>query len=178
MQFNRNFLFNFSYICLTIKTITFEVERALILADWFRSSSPLLGHFQVVFAARTTGKNYRLYFDVSKLLPKRDVLRPVRPQKYPLPHAASQDKLKPLYRTTNVTGNNKVFDKDLKSISMPTSAFVLEFTSANSKMHLPRDDKSSLYLIQQYLVLQIYLTSGMPWSIELVISDLTKVQFS
>ena len=45
-------------------------------------------------------------------------------------------------------------------------------------MHLPRDDKSSLYLIQQYLVLQIYLTSGMPWSIELVISDLTKVQYS
>ena len=42
-------------------------------------------------------------------------------------------------------------------------------------MQIPRDDKKDLYLIQQYLVFQIYLFPGMSWNIELTISDLTKV---
>lgn len=31
-------------------------------------------------------------------------------------HTASQDKLKNVYKVSNVHGNNKVFDKQLKSI--------------------------------------------------------------
>jgi hypothetical protein len=37
------------------------------------------------------------------------------PKRIPPPHAVPADKLKSLYRTVNVTANNKVFDKDLKS---------------------------------------------------------------
>jgi hypothetical protein len=44
-------------------------------------------------------------------------------------------------------------------------------------MALPREEKKDLYLIQQFLVLQIYFFPALPWSIELVISDLTKVAF-
>lgn len=50
----------------------------------------------------------------------------------------SQDKLKLLYRTTNINGNNKIFDKDLKSILDYYSAFVLEFLTPNAKMSLPK----------------------------------------
>ena len=42
-------------------------------------------------------------------------------------------------------------------------------------MALPREEKKDLYLIQQYLVFQIFLYPGLPWNIELVLSDLTKV---
>lgn len=58
---------------------------------------------------------------------------------------------------------------------MCDAAFVLEFLSASAKMALPREEKKDLYLIQQYLVLQIFLFPGLPWSLELVLSDLTKV---
>lgn len=43
-------------------------------------------------------------------------------------------------------------------------------------MALPREEKKDLYLIQQFLVLQIYFFPALPWSIELVISDLTKTK--
>jgi hypothetical protein len=42
-------------------------------------------------------------------------------------------------------------------------------------MALPREEKKDLYLIQQYLVLQIFIYPGLPWNVELVLSDLTKV---
>jgi hypothetical protein len=42
-------------------------------------------------------------------------------------------------------------------------------------LSLPREEKKDLYLIQQYLVLQIFLYPGLPWNLELVLSDLTKV---
>lgn len=89
----------------------------------------------------------------------------------------SQDKLKTLYKSTNVVGNNKVFDKELKSRNTFYQAFVLEFNAAHSKLQLPKDDKKDLYLIQQYLVLQIYFFPGAPWLIEFSLSDLTKVPY-
>lgn len=51
----------------------------------------------------------------------------------------------------------------------------MEFLSPNAKMCFPKEERKDLYLIQQYLVLQIYFFPGMSWNIELVISDLTKV---
>ena len=45
----------------------------------------------------------------------------------------------------------------------------------HARLSLPKEDKKELYLIQQFLVLQIHLFPGMAWNIELVVSDLTKV---
>ena len=45
----------------------------------------------------------------------------------------------------------------------------------HARLSLPKEDKKELYLIQQFLVLQIHLFQGMAWNIELVVSDLTKV---
>lgn len=53
--------------------------------------------------------------------------------------SASQDKLKLLYRAVNVQGNNKIFDKDLKSNNCHIVAFVFEFVSPNAKMCLPKE---------------------------------------
>lgn len=92
-------------------------------------------------------------------------------------NSASQDKLKLLYRMANVHANNKVFDKDLKSNIRPIAAFVMEFLTPNAKMCLPKEEKKDLYLIQQFLVFQIYFFPGLSWNIELVISDLSKVLF-
>jgi hypothetical protein len=44
-------------------------------------------------------------------------------------------------------------------------------------MCLPKEEKKDLYLIQQFLVFQIYFFPGLSWNIELVISDLSKVLF-
>jgi hypothetical protein len=52
---------------------------------------------------------------------------------------------------------------------------VLEFATPNAKLVLPREEKKDLYLIQQHLVLQIYIFPGLSWNLELVLSDLTKV---
>jgi hypothetical protein len=52
----------------------------------------------------------------------------------------------------------------------------MEFASPNARMILPKEEKKDLYLIQQYLNLQIYFYHGLSWNIELVISDLTKTK--
>lgn len=116
------------------------------------------------------------YQYVSKFISERDILLAIRPQKYPFLKLVSQDRLKSLFRLANVQANNKVFDKDLKSNTDLTPAFVLEFSSPTAKICFPKEDKKDLYLIQQFLVIQIFFFPGMSWTMELVISDLTKVQ--
>ena len=91
------------------------------------------------------------------------------------PHPDSQEKLKTLYKLSNVHGNNKLFDKELKSTYFSHPAYVLDFVSPTAKICFPREEKKDLYLIQQYLNLQIYLHPGMSWIIEMVVSDHTKV---
>lgn len=54
-------------------------------------------------------------------------------------------------------------------------AYVIESLNPNAHLQLPREEKKDLYLIQQFLVLQIYFFSGCNWHIELTFSDLTKV---
>jgi len=88
----------------------------------------------------------------------------------------AQDKQKNLYKLLNVNASNKVFDKDLKSIIWCYFlAYVLDFYTQNAKIVFPKEDKKDLYLIQQYLVFQIFFYPGMSWSMELVVSDLNKV---
>lgn len=45
-----------------------------------------------------------------------------------------------------------------------------------TKMHFPKNDKQELALVQHFLVLQIFLPLGTPFSLEIVVSDTTKVQ--
>ena len=45
----------------------------------------------------------------------------------------------------------------------------------HARLSLPKEEKKELYLIQQFLVMQVHLFAGMAWNIELVVSDLTKV---
>ena len=51
----------------------------------------------------------------------------------------------------------------------------MEFNTTTARISLPKEEKKDLYLIQQYLVFQIYFFPQMNWNIELVVSDLTKV---
>lgn len=74
-----------------------------------------------------------------------------------------------------VQGNNKLFDKDLKSTQQNNKAYVFEFISAHSKITFPKEDRKDLYLIQPYITFQIYLYPGTLWNIELTVSDLQKV---
>lgn len=89
-------------------------------------------------------------------------------------YSEPQDKTKNLYKLQNVQATHKVFDKSLKSKVPLNSAFIYEFTNANSKISFPKEDKKELYLIQQYLNLQIEFGDG-DWHIELTVNDLTRV---
>ena len=50
----------------------------------------------------------------------------------------SQDKVKNLYKISNVHGNNKIFDKQLKSTPNLIVAYVLEFSSSTSRISFPK----------------------------------------
>jgi hypothetical protein len=43
-------------------------------------------------------------------------------------------------------------------------------------MTFPREDKTELGLVQPFVIFQIYLTSGLPFSFEIVITDASKVK--
>lgn len=53
-------------------------------------------------------------------------------------HSASQDKTKNLFKLQAVGANNKVFDKELKSIKLLKVAYVFDFTSASAKILFPK----------------------------------------
>jgi len=45
----------------------------------------------------------------------------------------------------------------------------------NCKLQFPKDDKLSLALLQPFLVLQIFIPKGKPFTLELLIADSSKV---
>ncbi|KAM8930775.1 protein CFAP20DC [Pelodytes ibericus] len=65
----------------------------------------------------------------------------------------------------------KDFDKEVRSF-----VFVLEGSSQTNKMQLPKETKQSLGLIQQFLVLQLYIPIGPDFSAELLITDLANTK--
>nr|XP_056720447.1 protein CFAP20DC [Euleptes europaea] len=65
----------------------------------------------------------------------------------------------------------KEFDKEVKGF-----VFVLEGSSQTNKMQLPKEMKQTLGLIQQFLVLQIYVPLGQDFSTELLITDLGNIK--
>lgn len=56
-------------------------------------------------------------------------------------NSVSQDKTKNLFKMQAVNANNKVFDKELKSKKVFNVAYVLDFTSASSKIIFPKEDR-------------------------------------
>ncbi|XP_015269818.1 PREDICTED: uncharacterized protein C3orf67 homolog [Gekko japonicus] len=65
----------------------------------------------------------------------------------------------------------KEFDKEVKGF-----VFVLEGSSQTNKMQLPKEMRQTLGLIQQFLVLQIYVPLGQDFSTELLITDLGNIK--
>uniref|UniRef100_A0A8D2LGR4 Chromosome 3 open reading frame 67 n=1 Tax=Varanus komodoensis TaxID=61221 RepID=A0A8D2LGR4_VARKO len=65
----------------------------------------------------------------------------------------------------------KEFDKEVKGF-----VFVLEGSSQTNKMQLPKETRQNLGLIQQFLVLQIYVPLGKDFSTELLITDLRNIK--
>ncbi|CAI5767615.1 Hypothetical predicted protein [Podarcis lilfordi] len=65
----------------------------------------------------------------------------------------------------------KEFDKQVKGF-----VFVLEGSSQTNKMQLPKETRQALGLIQQFLVLQIYVPLGQDFSTELLITDLGNIK--
>jgi len=47
-----------------------------------------------------------------------------------------------------------------------------------TKMQFPKNEKQDLGLVQHYLVFQIYVPVGTPFSLEIVVTDTTKVLIS
>ncbi|XP_043932290.1 protein CFAP20DC [Protopterus annectens] len=65
----------------------------------------------------------------------------------------------------------KEFDKEVKGF-----IYILEGSSQTIKMHLPKDNKQTLGLIQRFLVLQIYVPLGQDFATELQITDLGNIK--
>ncbi|XP_028680433.2 uncharacterized protein C3orf67 homolog [Erpetoichthys calabaricus] len=65
----------------------------------------------------------------------------------------------------------KEFDKESKSF-----IYILEGSSQTNKMQLPKDSRSSLGLIQRYLILQIHLPLGKDFSTELIVTDMSNIK--
>ena len=65
----------------------------------------------------------------------------------------------------------KVYEKTIKGY-----VFSLE-SNPNCKIQFPKDEKQCLALLQQYLVLQIFIAKGKSFTLEVTIADSTKVCF-
>ncbi|XP_070789625.1 protein CFAP20DC [Pituophis catenifer annectens] len=74
-----------------------------------------------------------------------------------------------------ISGNpsviGKEYDKEVKGF-----VFVLEGSGQTNKMQLPKETKQTLGLIQQFLVLQMYIPLGQDFSAELLITDLGNIK--
>ncbi|KAK7101886.1 protein CFAP20DC-like [Littorina saxatilis] len=66
------------------------------------------------------------------------------------------------------SGVKKVYEKEVKGY-----VYVLEGTPSTTKMHIPKDNKQSMTLVQRYLVLQVYIPKGQDWFLELGVCDLS-----
>ncbi|XP_059169675.1 protein CFAP20DC-like isoform X2 [Physella acuta] len=65
------------------------------------------------------------------------------------------------------SGIKKTYEKEVKGYIL-----ALEGASATTKVQAPKDQKQSLTLVQRFLVLQIYLSKGADFSMELSVTDL------
>ncbi|XP_030062306.1 protein CFAP20DC [Microcaecilia unicolor] len=65
----------------------------------------------------------------------------------------------------------KDFDKEVKSF-----VFILEGSIQTNRMQLPKENKQTLGLIQQFLILQVNVPLGKDFSIELLITDLGNIK--
>lgn len=74
-----------------------------------------------------------------------------------------------LYKASPANNVKKEFDKQIKS-------YLFELEGQTTKLSFPKDDHKELCLVQQYLVLQIYIPQGFPWSIELTLTDTSKTK--
>ena len=64
---------------------------------------------------------------------------------------------------------NKTFEKQVKGY-----VFMLDANSS-CKVQFPKEDKTSLGLLHQYLVLQIYIPKGKNFTLEVAVADSAKV---
>ncbi|XP_033105568.1 uncharacterized protein C3orf67 homolog [Anneissia japonica] len=65
------------------------------------------------------------------------------------------------------TSFKKVYDKEIKSY-----CHVVEGSTASTKMQLPKDPKHALCLIQRFFVIQLFVSLGQDFSVELGICDM------
>ena len=66
----------------------------------------------------------------------------------------------------STSGDQKEYDKSIKS-----NVLVLEGESTRSKVIIPRDEKLSLYILQPFLVIQLFVLPGVSFSLEVVVLD-------
>ncbi|KFZ56654.1 Uncharacterized protein C3orf67, partial [Podiceps cristatus] len=71
----------------------------------------------------------------------------------------------------NPSAIRKEYDKEVKGF-----VFVLEGSSQINKMQLPKETRQTLGLIQQFLMLQIFVPLGQDFSTELLITDLGNIK--
>lgn len=75
-----------------------------------------------------------------------------------------------LSKKCKVTGSSstirKQYDKDVKSY-----VYILEGEPTTTKIQFPKDDKLGLFLTQKFLVFQLFLPVGRPFSFEVAVSD-------
>jgi hypothetical protein len=66
--------------------------------------------------------------------------------------------------------------KYIISPSINMQGYIYEVDAGtNSKIQFPKEDKQDLGLVQRYIVFQIFLPYGTPFSLEMALSDTTKV---
>ena len=66
-------------------------------------------------------------------------------------------------------------DKEVKCNVCIYLANIFAFTHRNSQIVFPKNEETDLSLTQRYLNLQVFFFAGMSWSIELGISDQSRV---
>ena len=79
----------------------------------------------------------------------------------------------PLSKKCKVTGSSsniyKQYEKDVKSY-----VYILEGEPTTTKIQFPKEDKHGLFLTQKFLVFQIFLPVGRPFSFEVTVTDHTQ----
>ena len=79
----------------------------------------------------------------------------------------------PLSKKCKVTGSTssvqKQYDKDVKSY-----VYILEGEPTTTKIQFPKEDKHGLFLTQKFLVFQLFVPVGRPFSFEIAVTDQTQ----
>ena len=81
--------------------------------------------------------------------------------------AQGRDPLSKWRLSGSVSAIRKVYEKEVKSY-----VYALEGQTTTTKISLPKDDKISLFLVQRFLVLQLFVPLGHSFSLEFGISDI------